>query len=209
VKRFVSDVNRALLSRAEEFATETNNLLSSSYDNGDSNAFCVAASKALTHAAMPNYPESAKIKLLVTVDAWTLKFINLAHDAVEHDLTVQEEALRAAPTSPKVKASGIETLSFFVEAMIPLHELIAKNQNLISAARLNHYHATAVKTLSLSPLISSAFIRTLREQLTRDNSDPLPIQHARFFGSLPNTASRLSEQAKDDIAAIKKLIVNP
>jgi hypothetical protein len=206
VKGFVADLNQALLVRAEEFATETNNLLSSAYDEGDSTAFCRAASAALACVAKPSYPENAKMKILVALDGWMLKFINLARDAVEYELTNQEEALRAAPTSQTAKASGIETLSFFVEAMTPLHQLIANNRNLIQAARLNHYHSTAIQTLHRSPLVSSAFISTLREQLALKDPSPQLIEHARFFLSLHSIGSRLSHRAQEDLASIKKLI---
>ena len=206
VKLFVTDLHAELLSRADEFTTETESLLSSSYDEGDSGAFCVAASKALAHAAKSNYPENSKTKLIVTIDAWTLKFINLAHAAVEHDLHVQEATLRSNSTSQRTIATGIETLSFFVDAMAPLRELLLSNRSVIPAARLNHFQSTALKTIHLAPIISSAFVRSLRDELTREDADPRTIQHARFVASLSSIASRLPEQAKDDLTAILKLI---
>ena len=208
VKRFVTDLRGELLSRADEFATETESLLSSSYDEGDSDAFCVAASKALAHAAKSNYPENSKTKLLVMVDAWTLKFVNLAHAAVEHDLHLQEATLRSNPTSQRTIASGIETLSFFVDAMAPLRELLLSNRSVIPAARLNHFQSTALKTIHMAPIISSSFVKSLRDELIRGDATPRAIQHARFFVALPNVDSRLPEQAKSALTAIVKLLQN-
>jgi hypothetical protein len=208
VKRFVTDLRGELLSRADEFATETESLLSSSFDEGDSDAFCVAASKALAHAAKSNYPENSKTKLLVMVDAWTLKFVNLAHAAVEHDLHLQEATLRSNPTSQRTIASGIETLSFFVDAMAPLRELLLSNRSVIPAARLNHFQSTALKTIHMAPIISSSFVKSLRDELIRGNANQRAIQHARFFVALPNVGSRLPEQAKSDLTAIVKLLQN-
>jgi hypothetical protein len=208
VKRFVTDLRGELLSRADEFATETESLLSSSYDEGDSAAFCVAASKALAHAAKSNYPENSKTKLLVMVDAWTLKFIDLAHAAVEHDLHLQEATLRSNPTSQNTIATGIETLSFFVDAMAPLRELLLSNRSVIPAARLNHFQSTALKTIHMAPIISSSFVKSLRDELIRGDATPRAIQHARFFVALPNVGSRLHEQAKSALTAIVKLLQN-
>ena len=208
VKRFVTDLNGAILSRAENFVTETDGLLSSSYDDGDSGTFCVVASNALACASMPNYPENAKMKLLVTIDAWTLKFINLAHAAVEHDLSVQEAALRADPFSEKAKNAGIETLSFFVDAMAPLSEVLVSNRSTIPAARLNHFQLIALKTIYMAPIISSAFVTALRERLIGKDADPQAIQHAGFFCSLPHVASKLSDKGRGDLAAILTLVQN-
>jgi hypothetical protein len=157
---------------------------------------------------MPNYPESAKMKLLVTIDAWTLKFINLAHAAVEHDLSVQEAALRADPFSEKAKNAGIETLSFFVDAMAPLSELLVSNRSTIPAARLNHFQLIALKTIHMAPIISSAFVTALRERLIGKDADPQAIQHAGFFGSLPHVASKFSDKGRGDLAAILTLVQN-
>lgn len=205
LRDFTTDLRAAVANRVSQEIGAVDQRVSAAFDSGSVDTFTESANSAVELARRLRSDDPNRERLLVLVDAWTLKYINLAQAAIEHDLSLGERDLRASPDQTEPRDRAIETLDFFIDEISPLRELLVKHQGTIPAARLNHLHMTVSGVFQRYPLVGSAYVEELLKKVTNESRDETTAKRASLIRVIPGVPNKLSAAGKSAVLALRKV----
>lgn len=205
MRDFVTDLRTAVETRVTQEIAEVDRKVAAAFDSGSVDTFTESAHGAIELARKLRSDDPNRERLLVLVDAWTLKYINLAQAAIEHDLSLGERDVQASPDQTEPRDRAIETLDFFIDEVSPLRELLLKHQGTIPAARLNHLHMTVSGVFQRYPLVGSAYVEELLRKVTDESPDETAAKRASLIRVVPGVPNKLSAAGKAAVLALRKV----
>jgi hypothetical protein len=207
MRGFASELRSKISERLNQSTSELELRIAAAFEEGSISAFTESAGAAIEMSKAAGLDDAHRLRTHVLIDAWVLKYINLAHAAVEHDLSLCERALRADPADTASCASAVDTLNFFVDETSELRRLLSRNTDAIPPARLNHLHLTVAGVFQTYPNAGTAFIEALLAKLAhQDDADDDAARRAGFVALVPGIPNKLSPAGKAALETLRNTI---